>query len=647
MSVFSEQVGRYDEWRRELADAVRRYARWLQDNELYDASVSARLDRVQDRLGNDRTSIAFVAEFSRGKSELINALFFSDHRERVVPSSAGRTTMCPTELLYDAEQSPSIRLLPIETRLEEQSLTELRDRDDTWHRVAIDPTSHDSLRAAFGAVQQTIRVDVDRARQLGFVADDEDLAAEIGEDGRLDVPRWRHAIVNYPHPLLEMGLVIIDTPGLNAIGTEPELTLSMIPGADAVLFVLAADAGVTRTDIDVWRRHVNPTHDAGRLVVLNKIDGLWDELKGQAQVDAEISRQVTEVSRLLDLPADRVYPVSAQKGLVARVTRDPELLERSRLVDLEQAISTELLPRRKAILLEHVGRDFDDVAQSAASLLASRRRSVLEQVQELKSLRGKNHNVMNHMAGRIRNEREEFDKSLRHLQGLRSVFARHSQAIFTTIGADSLRRHVRESREAMRGSSFSTGLRGGMDSLVESVRADFGEANRLCAEIGTLMSAMYKTFSTQHGLALGTPMLFSMRRYLKEIDRIEALQRRQFGAVTMATTAKQVLVRRFFESVAARVKQLYEVANRDIQAWLRAVMAPIEGQIREHQAQLKHRLDAVRRVIDASDSLEDRIIELERDRAEAEQRLALCDEFVGQVREAMAPSEQAEESVPA
>ena len=122
---------------------------------------------------------------------------------------------------------------------------------------------------------------------------------------------------------------------------------------------------------------------------------------------------------------------------------------------------------------------------------------------------------------------------------------------------------------------------------------------------------------------------------------------RQFGAVTMATTAKQVLVRRFFESVAARVKQLYEVANRDIQAWLRAVMAPIEGQIREHQAQLKHRLDAVRRVIDASDSLEDRIIELERDRAEAEQRLALCDEFVGQVREAMAPSEQAEESVPA
>jgi hypothetical protein len=39
------------------------------------------------------------------------------------------------------------------------------------------------------------------------------------------VPAWRHAVINYPHPLLKRGLVVIDTPGLNAIGAEPELTL--------------------------------------------------------------------------------------------------------------------------------------------------------------------------------------------------------------------------------------------------------------------------------------------------------------------------------------------------------------------------------------------------------------------------------------
>jgi hypothetical protein len=39
--------------------------------------------------------------------------------------------------------------------------------------------------------------------------------------------------------------VILDTPGLNAIGTEPELTLNLIPNAHAVLFILAAETGVT------------------------------------------------------------------------------------------------------------------------------------------------------------------------------------------------------------------------------------------------------------------------------------------------------------------------------------------------------------------------------------------------------------------
>ena len=33
--------------------------------------------------------------------------------------------------------------------------------------------------------------------------------------------------------------MILDTPGLNALGAEPELTLSMLPSAHAVLFILA------------------------------------------------------------------------------------------------------------------------------------------------------------------------------------------------------------------------------------------------------------------------------------------------------------------------------------------------------------------------------------------------------------------------
>ncbi len=67
---------------------------------------------------------------------------------------------------------------------------------------------------------------------------------------------WRHAIINMPHPLLKQGLVILDTPGLNAVGAEPELTVNLIPQAHAVVFILGADTGVTRSDLAIWREHL-------------------------------------------------------------------------------------------------------------------------------------------------------------------------------------------------------------------------------------------------------------------------------------------------------------------------------------------------------------------------------------------------------
>ena len=71
----------------------------------------------------------------------------------------------------------------------------------------------------------------------------------------------------------------------------------------------------------------------------------------------------------------------------------------------------------------------------------------------------------------------------------------------------------------------------------------------------------------------------------------------------------------FFETIASRVKHLYVVANRDVEAWLKAVMSPLETQVREHHLQLRRRLDSIRRIHQASGDLEDRIAELEQQEA--------------------------------
>lgn len=628
-----ERIAAFGAWRRELSEAIRRYGQWLGDSGLSEPALQARIERLIERLRENRISIAFVAEFSRGKSELINAIFFSEYGQRVLPTSAGRTTMCPTELMYDPGWPASVRLLPIETRADDATLADLRGQRAAWHEIPVTPGDANSVSQAFAAVRETRQVPTDLAIALGLY-DPDDIDSPIQPDalGEVEIPKWRHAIANIPDPLLEMGLVVIDTPGLNAIGNEPELTLNLIPSADAVLFVLAADAGVSRSDIEVWRENISPSHKSGRFVVLNKIDGLWDELRDDVQIEIEIAEQVASVARTLDVPHERIFPVSAQKGLVAKIQGDRQLLRKSRLSDLERALSHDLIPQQQTLVREHVSRDFDELAGVVSSVVGARRRGVVEQLFELNGLRGKNRNVVDHMAARIKTERADFEKSLRHLQALRTVFARHSQSIYTTIGVENLKRHVRLAREVMRSSNFSSGLREGMSALTAASRSDFRTVSSLIDEITTMMTAMYRTFNAEHGLALGSPMMFSTRRYVAELESVETLYRRQFGPLTLVTTEKWALMRRFFESVAARIKEIYDMANREIEAWLRSVMAPIEGQVREHQSQLRRRLDSVRRVLDASQSLDSRIAEIDDSRNQAEQQMAIAGELAGQVR---------------
>jgi len=311
----ANQFAAYTAWRSRLSANLGEFQDWLSQNELSDAQTDLRLSQLLERLREDRLNVAFVAEFSRGKSELINAIFFAEYGNRMLPSSAGRTTMCPTELLFDGNKLPCIELLPIQTRASNSSVSEYKRFPDEWSVVQLDIESPDGMQDALRHVSETTRVTPEEAARLGFEVGQAELDFyKVGEDGLVEVPRWRHAVINFPHPLLKQGLIILDTPGLNAIGAEPELTLSLLPNAHAVLFILGADTGVTQSDMAIWKEHIcaGGTAKRGRMVVLNKIDGQWDELKTLDEIDAEFQRQVDTSASILDLPTSQVFPVSAQ-----------------------------------------------------------------------------------------------------------------------------------------------------------------------------------------------------------------------------------------------------------------------------------------------------------------------------------------------
>src|SRR3546814_593976 len=106
-------------------------------------------------------------------------------------------------------------------------------------------------------------------------------------------------------------------------------------------------------------------------------------------------------------------------------------------------------------------------------------------------------------------------------------------------------------------------------------------------------------------------------------------------ALNMIVNEKMMLTSKFFETLASRVIHVYEIANRDVENWLKAVIAPMESQVREHQLQLRRRLESIKRIYKATDTLEDRISELESIEQSIQAQIAQLNNLQQQMKNAL------------
>ena len=612
--TFNQEFDEHSVWRKQFALRLKLLSDWLSDHDLLEAGVRERLDQLHAQVKNDKIMVAFVAEFSRGKSELINAVFFAGYGRRIMPASAGRTTMCPTELGYDAEVPPCLRLLPIETRLQPQSLLDWRNAPDKWERVDLDVNDSQQLARAIQKVAEVRRVNQAEAASLGFWNDETPNENPlVGVDGLIEVPKWRHALINMAHPLLKQGLVILDTPGLNAIGAEPELTVSLLPQAHAVVFILAADTGVTRSDLGIWREHLSVVGEdkASRLVVLNKIDTMWDALSSPEQVQLQIASQRSDSAEILGLSPQQVLAVSAQKGLLAKVSRDDKLLQASNLKEFEAALGEGLLGRRRRILAEAVSKGIQSLRQETGRLVHTRARDILEQIQELDGLRGKNTGVIKQMRLRIEQEQADFDASGAKIQAVRSVHLRLLKDLFALLGNTHLKSRVSELARALKQPGIKLGVRSAYRKAFERLAVDLNRADQLAAEIQSMLEGSFKNLNAEYGFSLQPPTPPQLSAYHKDLALIEKSHLQYLSLGNALRLAQPEFAERLARALMSRLRVVYDTAVNEVELWNKSAAAQLDAQLRERRRNFTRRIEAVSRIQQAAGGLDERIRELQ------------------------------------
>ena len=636
---FNEQFDQHGAWRREFGLRLKLLAEWMKDHELLDAGVEERLRRLETQVRADKVMVAFVGEFSRGKSELINAIFFAGYGRRIMPASAGRTTMCPTEMGYDADVPPCLRLLPVESRLQPQALMEWRMVPEKWTRVDLDVNDPQQLAAALEMVAETRLVTREDAQALGFWHSQEPEDNPIVDaQGMLEVPKWRHALINIAHPLLKQGLVILDTPGLNAIGAEPELTVSLLPQAQAVVFILGADTGVTKSDMTIWREHLVVDADGAdlRLVVLNKIDTLWDALSSPAKIQAQIDRQRASTAEILGIPLKQVIPVSAHKGLVAKVTDDAELLAASCLPQLEKALGYGIMGQRQKILGSAVAVGISSLRTETGRVINIRRRDLTEQMMELKGLQGKNASVIKHMRVRIEQEQSEFDLSGAKIHAVRSVHLKLLRDVFDRLSGSALKTEMAQLNAALHRKGLKFGVKKAYAETFDRLRAVFERVQALCTEIQSMLAATFRQLNGEHGFSLQAPPVPQLATYVQDLDMVERGHLQYLGVANTFRLAQTEFADRLVRALATRLRTIHETALGDVELWSKTAAAQLDAQLRERRRNFARRIEAIDRIQQATGGLGDRIREIESQEtaiAELESKLGELTNYLVRVRQ--------------
>lgn len=633
MERLDRQVDAYVTWKRDLIREITRYRSWLAHNRLSSEAVESRLDRALRILRTDHITMAFVGEYSRGKTELINSLLFSGYGQRILPSRAGRTTMCPTELFFDPRSERSyIRLLPIESRLEDTSIAQLKRTPRHWLNIPLDPQDPDEMVEAFTQVAMTKAMPVEQAIQLGFHPD----ALERSDDpAEVLVPAWRHALVNFDHPLLRQGLRILDTPGLNALGSEPELTLSMLPNAQAVLFMLSADAGVTASDMEIWQQHVRQldvdTH-GNLFAVLNKIDVLWDDLAGDDFVSDAIRQMRASTAQQLGIDSEHVLPLSAKQALLAKVRGDQALLERSQIEQLEQLLATRILAQKERLLEEQVVQQVLALLHNSQHVLNLRRDKVIEQRALLDSHQQGNGQMLLELTARTRHDHNRHHKRLLELRTNQHLLQRQGELLGAAIRAARLEEHLTRLRRSLTGSLTTLGINLAILHFFRSVEQDLNALELEAARANKMVAAIYNRHNEENPLQGIDAPQFEIQPFQRELRSLQ-LKADQFRLqLKTLLTEQRTLTRRFFATLVQEVIGLHQRLRQEATRWAGDALTPLLQHSLENKQQLETHMLRLKSLAQTNQQNSQRGQLLTRYCSELDQQLAQAAEMLRALR---------------
>lgn len=273
----------------------------------------AALEDLEKKVRSDSFKIQVTGTFKNGKSTFINAFLGED----VLPAYALPCTAVINEVRYGKEKKAVLYFRdPIPEKLP----------DDIPRPVLAHMRKH-GMKAVPPVV---IPYDqIERYVVIPMGADPAQMLLESPYD---------KVVLYWPLPLLAQGVRIIDSPGLNEHATRTRVTMDHLSKADAILFVLSAQALCAKEEMSFLENSLAAQGFRDPIFVVNRFDCIPEREKPDIMRYAK-----RKLEPYTTLGERGVYFTSALNALEAKKARDGAALKASGMARLEKELSEHLV----------------------------------------------------------------------------------------------------------------------------------------------------------------------------------------------------------------------------------------------------------------------------------------------------------------
>jgi hypothetical protein len=326
---------------------------------------------------------------------------------------------------------------------------------------------------------------------------------------------------------------------------------------------------------------------------------------------AEIDRQVRTAAEALGVEPTRVFALSARQAFSGGTGSDSDALVKSRMYRLEQALAKRTVHERRADHASALRAELRAAIAEARALAARRYDYAREQMEELGALQGRNQKLVETLARKASLERARIEQARAMVMGLRTVHNKHAEALAKLLEPNVVREAGLKARRAVLESAFSSGIGEALDAFFAGARTRLTSAIAIIEEAKAMMTTVAHNLARDHRITPPEIVEFSTERFLVEIDRLEQRCARDFkGTASLVLHRRKTLGALFFDTLALQVVRVFEIADREVRAWMNGFVRPLEAQVNALQEQANARIEGMGRIQNAEGDLVARMEEL-------------------------------------